>query len=127
LLSIWGFVFIAISFAALALAVGAFPNDHDGLKFALFALVVVSLNSGPIVSTYVLPASLFPKNVRGTFHGLSAASGKAGAVVGAFIFPPMVSSVGIGGVMWIQVFVALLGAAVSVLFLADEPQPQLPP
>lgn len=125
-LSTYGFLFIAMSFAALACSVSAYPDSHEGLKFALFALVTISLNAGPNVTTYVLPASLFPRRVRGTFHGLSAAAGKAGAVFGAFVFPMVVANAGIGGVLWMQVCVAVLGAAVSWLFLAEK-LPALPP
>lgn len=82
--------------------------------------MTVALNAGPNVSTYVLPASAFHRSERGFFHGLSAAAGKAGAVLGAFIFPSLVEAVGLAGVLWMQVGVALLGAVVSVVFLRVE-------
>ena len=118
-LSIWGFTTIALSFAFLAAALTAFPDSSQaaGFKFALFSLVTVSLNLGPNVSTYVLPASAFQRSERAFFHGMSAAAGKAGAVFGAFLFPPLVNYVGLAAVLWVQVLVALLGAAVSVAFL----------
>lgn len=76
----------------------------SGLRRSLFCVATFALNFGPNVSTYVLPASSFPQRVRqwrmneprvaatsasptqlatllqirGTFHGLSAASGKVG-------------------------------------------------
>lgn len=118
-LSIWGFVFIAAAFASLATALTLYPDSSQatGAKFTLFCAITVALNAGPNVSTYVLPASAFRRSERGTFHGLSAAAGKLGAVVGAFAFPPLVEGVGLAGVMWMQVGVALLGAAASVFFL----------
>jgi PHS family inorganic phosphate transporter-like MFS transporter len=45
--------------------------------------LMFALNWGCNVATFVLPAVAFPPGVRATFHGLSAASGKLGAVVGA--------------------------------------------
>lgn len=118
-LSIWGFVFIAVAFAGLAGALTAFPerSQAPGAKLALLATLTVALNGGPNVSTYVLPASAFRRAERGFYHGLSAAAGKAGAALGAFIFPPLVIQVGLANVLWMQVGVALLGAAVSVAFL----------
>ena len=118
-LSIWGFVFIAVAFAGLAAALTAFPerSQAPGAKLALLATLTVALNGGPNVSTYVLPASSFRRAERGFFHGLSAAAGKVGAALGAFIFPPLVIQVGLANVLWMQVGVALLGAAVSVAFL----------
>ena len=38
------------------------------------------------MTTFIIPAELFPARLRSTCHGLSAASGKAGAIVGAFGF-----------------------------------------
>ena len=42
-------------------------------------------NFGPNSTTFVLAAELFPTRVRSTCHGLSAAAGKAGAIIGVFI------------------------------------------
>lgn len=36
-------------------------------------------------TTFVVPAELFPARFRSSCHGISAASGKAGAIIGAFI------------------------------------------
>lgn len=41
---------------------------------------------GPNTTTFVLPAELFPTAWKSTAHGFCAASGKAGAIVGAFGF-----------------------------------------
>lgn len=41
-------------------------------------------NFGPNSTTFVLPAELFPTRLRSSCHALSTASGKAGAMVGAF-------------------------------------------
>ncbi|KAL7229906.1 hypothetical protein ACSBR2_008459 [Camellia fascicularis] len=37
-----------------------------------------------MITTFVLPAELFPTRLRSTCHAISAASGKAGAMIGAF-------------------------------------------
>ena len=86
----------------------------------LFCLVTISLNAGPNVSTYVLPASAFQRSERGFFHGLSAAAGKAGAVFGAFVFPILVDQVGLARVLWMQVAVSIFGAIASMLFLKPD-------
>ena len=41
---------------------------------------------GPNSTTFIIPAEVFPTKYRSTCHGISAASGKAGAIVGAFGF-----------------------------------------
>ncbi|CAI0381769.1 unnamed protein product [Linum tenue] len=43
-------------------------------------------NFGPDATTFVVPAEIFPTRLRSTCHGISAAAGKAGAIVGAFGF-----------------------------------------
>eukprot|EP00051_Salpingoeca_urceolata_P014577 m.185883 g.185883 ORF g.185883 m.185883 type:complete len:492 (-) comp18125_c1_seq3:85-1560(-) len=120
-LSTWGFFLIALCFAALALV---FEKSHAGennhLKFGLFCLVTFSLNFGPNVSTFVLPATCYPANVRSTFHGLSAALGKIGAVVGTFMYAPIEDKMGIAAVLWVQVGLSLLGMLLSYVCLRDD-------
>lgn len=40
-------------------------------------------NFGANATTYIIPAILFPVHQRGTCHGISAAAGKLGAILGA--------------------------------------------
>uniref|UniRef100_A0ACD5ZBW1 Uncharacterized protein n=1 Tax=Avena sativa TaxID=4498 RepID=A0ACD5ZBW1_AVESA len=40
----------------------------------------------PNATTFVVPAEIFPARLRSTCHGISAAAGKAGAMIGAFGF-----------------------------------------
>ena len=119
MLSIVGFLFIAATFAALAAAYAAGASATT--KFALYVLLSFAINWGPNVSTYVCPAEAFPARVRGTLHGVSAAAGKLGAVIGTFIFAPIVSVWGVAGVLWVQVALSLLGAVASVVFLPAAP------
>lgn len=59
-------------------------KEHKWLFAALYGLTFFFANFGPNSTTFVLPAELFPTRVRSTCHALSAAAGKAGAIVGAF-------------------------------------------
>nr|UZH45529.1 phosphorus transporter PT11 [Morus alba] len=59
-------------------------NGHGALFGALYGLTFFFANFGPNGTTFVLPAELFPTRVRSTCHAISAASGKAGAIVAAF-------------------------------------------
>jgi PHS family inorganic phosphate transporter-like MFS transporter len=43
-------------------------------------------NFGPNSTTFIVPAEIFPARLRSTCHGISAAAGKAGAIIGAFGF-----------------------------------------
>lgn len=119
----WGFAANALCFLCLGAACAAFPGGGSaaGLKFALFCAASFSLSWGPNVATFVAPVDAFPAAFRGTFHGLSAASGKAGAVLGAFLFPVVVAAIGAqtgtAAVVFVQVAINAAGAAVAWRFL----------
>lgn len=59
-------------------------EEHKWYFAALYGLTFFFANFGPNSTTFVLPAELFPTRVRSTCHALSAACGKAGAMVSAF-------------------------------------------
>ncbi|KAF3962712.1 hypothetical protein CMV_012810 [Castanea mollissima] len=52
----------------------------------MYSLTFFFANFGPNATTFVVPAEIFPARLRSTCHGISAASGKLGAMVGAFGF-----------------------------------------
>ena len=74
------------------------PNTNDGAGLnnlqpagrngfvTMYALCFFFANWGPNATTFVIPAELFPTKWKSTGHGISAACGKAGAIVGAFGF-----------------------------------------
>lgn len=120
-LSIYGFFLLAACFAALAIAYNISPDGNSAVKFVIFCITSFALSWGPNVSTYVLPTLCFPFNVRTTFHGMSAASGKIGAVIGTFMYAPIAHQYGFAAVMWVQVVLSLLGALASIYLLPPPP------
>ena len=91
-LQVFGFFFIATCFVVLAalfkpLSHGRMENT-DAL-FAVYCILLFSLSWGPNLTTYILPAQTYPKDVRPTFNGISAACGKLGAFTGVYIFGSM--------------------------------------
>ncbi|XP_028109241.1 inorganic phosphate transporter 1-4-like [Camellia sinensis] len=70
----------------------AMPYNHRTHKenrigfVVMYSLTFFFANFGPNATTFVVPAEIFPVRLRSTCHGISAASGKAGAIVGAFGF-----------------------------------------
>uniref|UniRef100_A0A1J3DDW5 Putative inorganic phosphate transporter 1-3 n=1 Tax=Noccaea caerulescens TaxID=107243 RepID=A0A1J3DDW5_NOCCA len=70
----------------------AFPYDHwikpeNRIGFVImYSLTFFFANFGPNATTFIVPAEIFPARLRSTCHGISAATGKAGAIVGAFGF-----------------------------------------
>ncbi|CAE7340332.1 PHT1-6 [Symbiodinium sp. CCMP2592] len=119
-LNAYGFLALAVSFAALALAWMLAPQQHL-LHFVLFCVLTFLLSWGPNLGTYVLPVICFPAVIRSTCHGVSSAGGKVGAVAGALIFPPISTGpFGVTGVLWLQAVICLLGAVVSWAFLKHD-------
>jgi len=121
----WGFLFMAAIFALFAALFLISPTGLEYYKFATFCLLSFSQGWGPNLSTYVLPAQLFPSHIKSTFHGLSAASGKVGAVVGTLLFMPVKLWVGIQGVMWANFIVCVLGAVFTHYCLPDTSEKAL--
>ena len=64
----------------------------------LFTLSQLVLNASPNATTWLIPTEVFPTRVRGTTDGLSAASGKCGAVLTAFAFGTITDKIGLKGV-----------------------------
>uniref|UniRef100_A0A2P2K5F0 Uncharacterized protein MANES_03G164700 n=1 Tax=Rhizophora mucronata TaxID=61149 RepID=A0A2P2K5F0_RHIMU len=86
-IQLMGFFFMTVFMFALAI-----PYHHWTLKpnrigfVVMYSLTFFFANFGPNATTFIVPAEVFPARLRSTCHGISAASGKAGAIVGAFGF-----------------------------------------
>lgn len=86
-IQLMGFFFMTVFMFALA-----FPYDHWTKKanrigfVIIYSLTFFFANFGPNATTFVVPAEIFPARLRSTCHGISAAAGKAGAIVGAYGF-----------------------------------------
>ncbi|PSR74476.1 hypothetical protein PHLCEN_2v9808 [Hermanssonia centrifuga] len=52
----------------------------------LFCLISLFQNFGPNSTTFIVPGEVFPTRYRSTGHGITAASGKVGAIVSQFGF-----------------------------------------
>ena len=65
--------------------ISLFAISHKAAGFVALLLVVSFFqNCGPNTTTFVIPGEMFPTRHRSTAHGISAASGKAGAIVSQF-------------------------------------------
>ena len=72
----------------------------------LYCLTNFFQNFGPNTTTFIIPGEIFPTRYRSTAHGISAASGKLGAIVAQVGFSQLKD---IGGTnkfvkhMWVQI------------------------
>ncbi len=119
LIQLTGFIMMALSYGLLFL----FPalTQIAWTFLLLYGLSYFFTEFGPNVTTFVLPAEIFPVEARTTAHGISAAVGKVGAFIGAFLFPLLLSSPAfkLPGAMGIAAIVALAGCALT--FILPEP------
>uniref|UniRef100_A0A7C8ZCM5 Major facilitator superfamily (MFS) profile domain-containing protein n=1 Tax=Opuntia streptacantha TaxID=393608 RepID=A0A7C8ZCM5_OPUST len=86
-IQLMGFFMMTVFMFALAIPYHHWttPGNHIGFV-VMYGLTFFFANFGPNATTFVVPAEIFPARLRSTCHGISAAAGKAGAIVGAFGF-----------------------------------------
>merc|ERR1719291_600628 len=87
-----------------------------GILLIFLGFVFFFLNSGPNITTFIFPAEVFPTRVRATCHGISAASGKMGALVGTVLLSPAEAAFGMGPVYFACAILAMLAAFATYLF-----------
>lgn len=112
-IQVLGFVMMALLFVAIGAGYEALMDDKM-LLLALYALTFFFANFGPNVSTFCLPAEIFPANVRVKLNGIAAASGKIGATVGAACFGMIEKERGVAYVLMLCALVSLVGALVTL-------------
>lgn len=73
-----GFVALTILFTIM----GLFSSHLGKYPFiTLYTLANLFNNFGPNATTFIIPGEVFPTRYRSTCHGISAASGKLGAII----------------------------------------------
>lgn len=77
-IQLMGFVILTILFCIIGFAYDKI-GDHGLL--ALYVLCQFFFNFGPNVTTFIVPGECFPTRYRSSAHGISAASGKIGAII----------------------------------------------
>ncbi|XP_042513029.1 low affinity inorganic phosphate transporter 1-like [Macadamia integrifolia] len=86
-IQLMGFFFMTVFMFALAIPYHHWTLKENRIGFVImYSLTFFFANFGPNATTFVVPAEIFPARLRSTCHGISAASGKLGAMVGAFGF-----------------------------------------
>ncbi|KAK1260178.1 putative inorganic phosphate transporter 1-7 [Acorus gramineus] len=84
-IQLMGFFFMTVFMLGLAFPYHHWTENHIGF-LVMYAFTFFFANFGPNSTTFIVPAEIFPARLRSTCHGISAASGKAGAIIGAFGF-----------------------------------------
>ncbi|KAK0542984.1 hypothetical protein OC846_006332 [Tilletia horrida] len=117
-----------LGFAANMLFLGILAGMYPTLKndtgpfFVVFVFLQLFFNFGANATTFIIPAEIFPTRVRGTAHGISAASGKVGAILASLLFPHLSQtkgSIGYTGVFWIMFGISALAFVITLLFTRE--------
>ncbi|KAJ7617717.1 major facilitator superfamily domain-containing protein [Roridomyces roridus] len=116
-IQIMGLTMNAIIFAILAGKYTALKANSSGL-IACFIFLQFFFNFGANATTFVVPAEVFPTRVRGFGHGVSAASGKCGAIIASLAVSIMATNVGPQNVLWLFFGIAVI--AIPFTFLIPE-------
>mmetsp|Transcript_25569 Transcript_25569/g.45409 ORF Transcript_25569/g.45409 Transcript_25569/m.45409 type:complete len:461 (+) Transcript_25569:79-1461(+) len=122
-LQVLGFIFIGVSFYLLAGLYNPLRNSPE-VVFSLYILLLFALNWGPNITTFILPAEVYPPKVRSTMNGISAALGKFGAIIGTFIYQPIYDAFGMPTLMAVAGSIAMIGAILSYFTVHSMTQEQ---
>jgi PHS family inorganic phosphate transporter-like MFS transporter len=101
-----GFAAMSILYATIGINWTYLRGDPIMLVF-LYGMTFFFSNYGPNTVTFIMPSLIFEEEHRATWNGVSAATGKLGALTGATLFEPTADLLGDHAVMLICAGVAL--------------------
>ncbi|KAK9355515.1 major facilitator superfamily domain-containing protein [Lipomyces doorenjongii] len=120
-LQIAGFFILTILFCIIGFAYHKI-SGHGLL--ALYVLSQLFLNWGPNTTTFIIPGECYPTRYRSTAHGISAASGKIGAIIAQTAIAPLRTRGCPGGTCWLnhvmEIFALFMLIGFLISFLVPE-------
>ncbi|KAM5544529.1 hypothetical protein V8D89_001427 [Ganoderma adspersum] len=95
-IQLMGFIMLTILFCCMGFGYNKLTATDGGRKAFVFLYCLTNFfqNFGPNTTTFIVPGEAFPTRYRSTAHGISAASGKLGAIVAQVGFGKLIN---IGG------------------------------
>ncbi|KAL0136591.1 phosphate:H+ symporter [Mucor lusitanicus] len=121
-IQIMGFTMLTIMFVVLGFAYDKILATSQVLFIVLYTITQLFFNFGPNTTTFIVPGECFPTRYRSTAHGISAASGKVGAIVAQVGFG-LLKDIG-GPNKWInhllQIFAFFMLTGLASSFLIPE-------
>jgi PHS family inorganic phosphate transporter-like MFS transporter len=95
-IQLMGFTVLTILFIIMGFGFDALTSNTNNAKAFVFLYCLADFfqNFGPNVTTFVIPGEIFPTRYRSTANGISAASGKLGAIISQVGFSQLLN---IGG------------------------------
>ncbi|CAN3370261.1 inorganic phosphate transporter Pho84p [Diutina catenulata] len=87
-IQVGGFIILTALFCGIGFG---FHKLTSGGLLGLYIVAQFFQNFGPNTTTFIIPGEIFPTRYRSTAHGLSAASGKVGAIIAQTCLGTLVS------------------------------------
>lgn len=122
-IQIIGFVALTALFVVIGFGYNPIRNYSTILFIFLFTLAQFFTNFGPNSTTFIIPGEVFPTKFRSTAHGISAASGKLGAIISQVGFFQLKDLNGVknsGIPMIIDIFSGFMLIGLLLTFLLPE-------
>lgn len=122
-IQLMGFIILTILFLVIGFA---FHSLSSTALLILYVLCQFFFNFGPNATTFIVPGECFPTRYRSTSHGISAASGKIGAIVAQILIGPQRTrgATATDASPWLnhvmQIFGAFMFAGIFTTFLIPE-------
>ena len=86
-IQLMGFIILTIIFTCMGFGYDLMVNHGaKGAFVILYCLANFFQNFGPNTTVFTIPGEVFPTRYRSTGHGISAASGKFGAIIAQVVF-----------------------------------------
>lgn len=106
--------FLCMSFLYAVIGSNFETLSHNRLMLLLlYGSTFFFSDYGPNTTTFMLPSMTFSPSCRSTLNGISAASGKVGAILGASLFEPAATHFGNNVVLLICSGLSILGALMT--------------
>ncbi|KAJ3073330.1 hypothetical protein HDU99_001982, partial [Rhizoclosmatium hyalinum] len=115
----FGFAVITACLVILAVMWDTISKQQTNFLI-VFTIAQFFFQFGPNTTTFVIPGEVFPTRFRSTGHGISAAMGKIGAIVGIQIVGPNFSGNNIPTVLY--AFAAVMASGLFATYLCPEPK-----
>ncbi len=120
----WGFVFDTLGLTLLGVW-ALFETPPMAVVFTGVLTYQIANSFGPGNTTWIIPAELFPTDIRATAHGFATSFSRLGAVLAVFCLP-YVAAIGVGWEMLLFAASAALGAILTAALAVEPAQQALP-
>jgi hypothetical protein len=117
-----GFLMLMIIFFFCAIFYNELAKNLPQLFLVLYLLSSFFMQFGPNATTWLLPSEVFPTDIRSLSHGISAASGKLGALISTLLFSyggPDGTAMATQSIFWVCFACGFAGLAVTAVFVPD--------